>query len=237
MEMLAGFLLGFLGSFHCVAMCGPIALSLPGKSRTKFDFILERIFYNFGRVTTYTFTGILLGLFSERIFIGGIQQVFSLSIGTAIIFYLSGSILKKKKVNLYNPELKKSKFLFYKNLFIRLYSKNSRLSLFGIGLLNGFLPCGFVYIAVSGSMLIGSPLKGGIFMAMFGMGTLPLMIAVSLSKNFVRHKLRRKINILSHVIAVILAIIFMLRGLNLGIPFISPKILEDKNNIVEILCH
>lgn len=236
MEVLAGFLLGLLGSFHCAVMCGPIALSLPSSNKTKLNFLIERSFYNFGRVAAYTFFGMIFGFFGERIFMAGFQQIISIVIGIAILFYLFKPLLKKN-TNLFQIESGKSNLSFFKNIFAKFYSKNSKTSLFGIGVLNGFLPCGFVYIALTGAVALRTPLSGALFMAFFGIGTLPMMLGISMSKNFVSINIRRKINMLSPAIALLFALIFILRGMNLGIPYISPK-LEPSNKVTEqVICH
>ena len=237
MEVLAGFLLGLLGSFHCAVMCGPIALSLPSSAKTRLNFLIERILYNSGRIFAYAFFGMIFGFFGERIFMAGFQQIISIVIGFTIILYLIKPLLKKNK-NIFHIQSSKGNFSFLKNIFAKFYSKNSKTSLFGIGVLNGFLPCGFVYIALTGAIALGTPVSGSLFMAFFGMGTLPLMLGISMSKNFVTLSLRRKINKLSPVIALLFALIFIIRGLNLGIPYLSPKLESSpKINSEEIICH
>jgi sulfite exporter TauE/SafE len=236
MEALAGFLLGLLGSFHCAVMCGPIALSLPSSNKTKLNFLLERVSYNSGRIAAYSFFGIIFGFFGERIFIAGFQQIASVIIGIAIIFYLIKPFLKKN-TSLFHIQRAKNNLSFFKDIFVKFYSKNSKASLFGIGVLNGFLPCGFVYIALTGAVALRTPLGGALFMAFFGIGTLPLMLGISMTKNFVSVSLRRKINRLSPVIALIFALIFIIRGLNLGIPYLSPKIVVPEKITEEMICH
>lgn len=238
MELLAGFLLGFLGSFHCAVMCGPIALSLPSSNKTKLNFLIERFSYNIGRVATYSFFGMIFGFFGERIFMAGFQQIISIVIGTAIVIYILKPLLfRKKDKNFFTIQNNMSSLSFFKNIFAKFYSKNSKLSFFGIGVLNGFLPCGFIYIALTGAVALRTPLGGALFMGFFGIGTLPLMLGISMSKSFVSLDLRRRINKLSPVIALIFALIFIIRGLNLGIPYLSPK-LEPVNKITEqIICH
>ncbi len=240
MELFAGFMLGFLGSFHCIVMCGPIALSLPSSNKTKLNFFIERLAYNLGRILTYSILGMIFGFFGERIFMAGFQQIISITIGVVIIIYLLkpfiGKFLRKDK-DLFNIQKSKNSFLFFKNIFVKFYSKNSKLSLLGIGVLNGFLPCGFVYIALTGAVTLGNPLKGTLFMALFGIGTLPLMLGISMSKNFVSFNFRKKINKLSPAISLLIALIFIVRGLNLGIPYISPKIEITKKIEGEVLCH
>lgn len=236
MEVLAGFLLGLLGSFHCAVMCGPIAISLPSSNKTKLNFLVERVSYNFGRVAAYTFFGMIFGFFGERIFMAGFQQIISIVIGVVIIFYLLKPLLKKN-TNLFQVQTGKSNLSFFKNIFAKFYSKNSKASLFGIGVLNGFLPCGFVYIALTGAVALGTPLSGALFMAFFGIGTLPMMLGISMSKNFVSINFRRKINKLSPAIALLFALIFILRGMNLGIPYLSPKLEPAQKVTEQVICH
>ncbi|HOW32340.1 MAG TPA: sulfite exporter TauE/SafE family protein, partial [Bacteroidales bacterium] len=99
-------------------------------------------------------------------------------------------------------------------------------SLFLIGLLNGLLPCGLVYIAIAGSIGSGSALMGAIYMALFGLGTMPMLLAINLSGGFISTSLRKKINKLIPILVIIVGILFILRGLSLGIPYISPS--EEK---------
>lgn len=237
MEILAGFLLGFLGSFHCAAMCGPIAISLPSSNKSKLNFLLERFSYNIGRVITYSLFGMIFGFFGERIFMAGFQQLISVIIGIVILFYLVKPLLKQNSSNLFSIQNSGSSFSFFKNIFAKFYSKNSKLSLLGIGILNGFLPCGFVYIALSGAVAMRSPMNGALFMMFFGIGTLPLMLGISMSKSFVSLQLRRKINKLSPAIALIFALIFIIRGLNLGIPYLSPKLEPTQKSTEQVICH
>ena len=123
-----------------------------------------------------------------------------------------------------------------KTSFSKLTQKKSSSSLFAIGVINGFLPCGFVYVAVAGAVSTGSVFAGSAFMALFGLGTFPIMLAASLAGKYINVGLRRKINKLTPVFAVILALIFILRGLNLGIPYLSPK-LQHSPVQEEIICH
>jgi len=237
MEVLAGFLLGFLGSFHCAAMCGPIAISLPSSNKSKLNFLLERFSYNIGRVVTYSLFGMIFGFFGERIFMAGFQQLISVIIGIVILFYLIKPLLKRNNPNLFSIQNSGSSFSFFKNIFAKFYSKNSKLSLLGVGVLNGFLPCGFVYIALSGAIAMRTPMNGALFMMFFGIGTLPLMMGISMSKSFVSLKLRRRINKLSPAIALLFALIFIIRGLNLGIPYLSPKLESSPKVTEQVICH
>ena len=222
-----GFIIGFLGSFHCVGMCGPIALALPIGKGSTLQLVISRILYNLGRVVTYSFFGAIFGLFGKGIAFAGLQRYASITLGVAILAYylLPGKF--KGKLSVTKPYLLVSNFV--KKSFSKLTKTGSAQSLFLFGIVNGFLPCGFVYVALAGALTTGDFLSGAAFMALFGLGTAPIMFATSLVGKFVKNSIRSKINKLIPVFAIILAIIFILRGLSLGIPFLSPP--EKKLNV------
>jgi len=223
----AGFLIGFLGSFHCVGMCGPIALSLPIGKTSNFQLILTRTLYNLGRVVTYAFFGAIFGLFGKGIAIAGFQRYASIILGITILLYFIVPSNFKGKLSFTKPYLLVSNFV--KNSFNKLTKSGSGQSLFLFGIINGFLPCGFVYVALAGAITTGDFVSGALFMALFGIGTTPIMLATSLVGKFLTQSLKSQINKLIPVFAIVLAIIFILRGLSLGIPFLSPP--EKKLNV------
>lgn len=218
--ILGGFLIGFLGSFHCVGMCGPIALALPIGKGTNIQLIISRLLYNFGRIVTYSFFGAVFGLFGKGIALAGLQRYASIALGASILVYYLLPGKYKGKLSVTKPYMLIGGFV--KKSFKTLTKSGSPLSLFLFGIVNGFLPCGFVYVALAGAITTGSFISGAAFMALFGLGTAPIMLATSLVGKFVTGGVRSKINKLIPVFAIILAIIFILRGLSLGIPFLSP---------------
>lgn len=233
MELLTGFLVGLLGSFHCAGMCGPIALALPIGGG---NLLIGRILYNFGRIITYSTLGFLFGLLGNRISLFGFQQTLTIGIGVIILIavlmpikYKSYIASKSGFYNIFNSVKSSLRFLL---------KKHNKASLLGIGILNGLLPCGFVYIGVTGAAALADPVKGMVFMAMFGLGTLPVMLGATLIGSFVNLKIRTKLVRMVPVFSLILAAVFIMRGLNLGIPYLSPK-LSDKNKSAaeEVICH
>ncbi len=133
----------------------------------------------------------------------------------------------KGKLSITKPYLLLSNFV--KKTFSKLIKTGSPQSLFLFGIINGFLPCGFVYVALAGALTTGSSIYGAVFMALFGLGTAPIMLAASLVGKIATGAIRSKINKLIPVFAIVLAIIFILRGLSLGIPYLSPP--EKKLNV------
>ena len=222
-----GFVIGFLGSFHCVGMCGPIALALPIGKGSNLQLVISRLLYNLGRVVTYTLFGAVFGLFGKGIAFAGLQRYVSILLGASILFYYLMPSRFKGKLSITKPYLFVSNFV--KKSFTKLTKTGSAQSLFLFGIVNGFLPCGFVYVALAGAITTGDFVSGAAFMALFGLGTTPIMFATSLVGKFVSGGVRSKINKLIPVFAIILAIIFILRGLSLGIPFLSPP--EKKLNV------
>ncbi len=224
-DIWAGFLIGFFGSFHCVGMCGPIVLALPTGNASNFKIIISRILYNFGRILTYSFFGAVFGFFGRGITFAGLQRYASISIGVIILFYYLTPSRFKGKLALTAPYKLLSNFV--KKAFKRITKDGSPLSLFLFGIINGFLPCGFVYVGLAGAVTTGGALSGAAFMALFGLGTTPIMLGTALLGRFLNVKVRSTMNKLIPVFAIILAILFILRGLNLDIHYISPKLSND----------
>lgn len=234
MEIFGGFILGFFGSLHCIGMCGPIVLALPSASGSGFSFVYGRVLYNFGRVITYALLGLLFGLLGSRIYMFGWQQVVSIALGLMIILWIVSPGVLKNKLRSYFGFNRFT--LKLKNLFMPLFRKNTKSSMLLIGILNGFLPCGFVYMGIAGAMAVSSasPINGMMFMALFGAGTIPAMLGTSIAGNYINIGLKRKFAKLVPVFAVLLAAIFILRGLNLGIPYLSPKYkMKPQTSLIE----
>ncbi len=95
-------------------------------------------------------------------------------------------------------------------------------SLFFIGMLNGLLPCGLVYMAIAGAIGTGGVAEGSLYMILFGLGTIPMLLSISLAGNIMSIAVRKRINKLIPVLVVIVGVLFILRGLSLGIPYLSP---------------
>ena len=103
-----------------------------------------------------------------------------------------------------------------------MFSIRSYTSLFFIGMLNGLLPCGLVYMAIAGAIGCGEVLTGTLYMILFGLGTIPMLLGITLAGNMMSFTIRKRINKLIPILVVIVGILFILRGLSLGIPYLSP---------------
>lgn len=219
--IIAALTLGLLGSFHCIGMCGPIAFALPVGHFSGSGKIAAILLYNIGRVITYASLGLLFGLIGQGFAMAGFQQIMSVVIGSVllIVVLFPYSLSHKMGVSKWSGWVNKVKL----NLGL-LFKQRSLSSLFSIGLLNGLLPCGLVYMAIAGSIAVADTIKGSIFMALFGLGTIPAMFTVTMVKDFISLSVRNKIQKAVPVFVGVMAILLILRGLNLGIPYVSPKV-------------
>lgn len=235
MGLYGAFLLGLLGSWHCIGMCGPIAVALPTGLYGRGAIVLSRIWYNLGRVLTYASLGLVAGLFGDLIRLGGFQRVLSITLGIVILV----AVLLPSR---FTSKLIPSRLMFglsnwIKRQWRKLFKRPTQRSLFVIGLLNGFLPCGLVYAAMAAASVEGGTGSAVMYMTAFGLGTFPLMMVTSLFGNAIPLTMRRKLNRLIPVGAIILAILLILRGLALGIPYISPGEMSHDQAMIDIKCH
>lgn len=218
----AGFFIGLAGSIHCVGMCGPIAAALPSAGERGAAYLFGRMLYHLGRSASYVLLGAAAGLAGQRFVVAGFQQEVSVAVGSLMVLTaLLPGIMNRVWANVpiayrVQAALKKA--------FGSAFRKRTRASLFAVGVVNGFLPCGLVYMAMAGASATGSIGEGMLLMAGFGIGTMPLLFGVSAAGSIVPLPVRRRLLRLAPVFVFVLGIILILRGLNLGIPMVSPKI-------------
>ncbi len=219
--LISALILGLMGSFHCAGMCGPIAIALPLHGNTVPQKIFGGALYNVGRTITYGIMGAIFGLLGQGISMIGFQQKVSVIMGAFMIISVLFPVLFRNQYS-----MDKSWFSLVgklKKSIGQMFSVRSFSSLFFIGLLNGLLPCGLVYIAIAGAIGAGDVAQGTLYMILFGLGTIPMMLAISLAGNMMGLALRNRINKLIPVLVVVVGLLFILRGLDLGIPFLSPE--------------
>lgn len=219
--LLAAFALGLFGSLHCIGMCGPLALALPRGNAGNGRYIAGRVLYQLGRVTTYTLLGVTFGLMGGAARLAGLQQTLSIGLGAAILLWL---ILPKRLTTRLAAERSIAPILAHlKSTLSALMRSKLLLAQFGVGVLNGLLPCGMIYVALAGALAQPSLIESAAFMALFGLGTVPAMLALSLAPGFVSNQARVSLRRLMPVGAVVIAALLIVRGLALGIPYLSPK--------------
>ena len=214
-------ILGLISSLHCIGMCGPIALMLPVDRKNEAKKTLQIVTYHLGRLTAYGSLGILFGILGKGLFIGGWQQQISIAIGIIMILI---ALVPEKEFAKYN--LSKPIYKILSKIKVTLgkqFKKKTFGSIFTIGLLNGYLPCGMVYVALFGALSMGTIAGSFFYMILFGMGTIPLMSIVIYVANSLTTSFRSKLQKAIPYVIVTIGILFILRGLALGIPYISPK--------------
>jgi len=219
--LISALVLGLMGSFHCAGMCGPIAIALPLHGNTVPQKIFGGTLYNVGRTITYGIMGAIFGLLGQGISMIGFQQKISVVMGAIMIISVLFPALFKNQYR-----LDKSWFSLVgklKKTIGQMFSIRSFTSLFFIGLLNGLLPCGLVYMAIAGAIGTGSAVQGTLYMILFGLGTIPMLLTISVAGNMMGLALRNRINKLIPVLVLVVGLLFMLRGLSLGIPYLSPE--------------
>jgi hypothetical protein len=217
--------MGLVGSLHCVGMCGPISLMMPTDKSKRFSFVLGRILYNVGRITTYSLIGLMFGLMGEQMSLFASQKALSITFGILIIVVL---MMPKKFQN----QISILPFVYRFNSFIKsklsvFFKKYSYFSQFTFGLLNGLLPCGLVYAAMSGAFLMSHIWEGTLFMFLFGLGTLPMMLSFGLGSHWVKNILGNKLQKLIPITLILSAFLLLYRGFFVELP--KPNLEEITN--------
>lgn len=214
------FIFGLISSLHCIGMCGPIALMLPVDRNNPVKKTTQIITYHLGRLFAYGTIGLIFGLIGKGFFLAGMQQKLSIFIGISIIVVI---LIPERIFARYN--FSKPVFKVISKIKTKLgsqFKNRSYKSLFTIGLLNGFLPCGMVYVALFGAIAVQSAGFGVLYMVLFGLGTVPLMSSVVYLNSFLTIPVRNKIQKAIPYVGVLIGVLFILRGLGLGIPYVSP---------------
>ena len=218
MELWTGFLLGLAGSLHCAGMCGPLALALPVAGHSRASLLAGRVAYNLGRIATYCALGAAFGLAGESLELAGLQRWVSLVAGAAVLIGLFGA----SRPAFTAPVARAANCL--KVGLASLLRRRTISSLLGVGALNGLLPCGLVYAACAGAAASGSAIRGLEYLLVFGLGTVPMMLAISLAGSKLQFALRFKLQRLIPVSLALVGVLLVLRGLSLGIPYLSPDV-------------
>jgi len=231
----AAILLGFFGSLHCLGMCGPIAFMLPLNHKHAATRLGQLVLYHFGRLLSYSVLGGMFGFLGKGLYVFGLQQKLSIFAGIAMILLV---LLPSRFLQKYNVAKWSYKILTkVKSMLGVALQKKTADTFLTIGFLNGFLPCGLVYIALVGAMGFGNPIQGAGYMALFGLGTIPLMTAVVYLGKGLKKATNHSIRKLIPAIILFVGILFILRGMGLGIPYVSPRLTTTNLVTAEVECH
>lgn len=213
-------LLGLLSSLHCIGMCGPIAMMLPLERNNPAVRVIQLLTYHGGRITAYGVLGTLFGLMGQGFSLAVNQQLLSIIAGILMITII---MIPEKVFARYN--FSKPIYRFITNIKTILGSqlrKKGTKAFFLTGLFNGFLPCGLVYAALFGAIATQSVLHGTFYMMLYGLGTVPLMSAVVYTVGFIKASFRNTLYKIVPFAVVAIGMLFIVRGLGLGIANLSP---------------
>jgi len=217
--LISAFLFGIVSSFHCVGMCGPIAMMLPLDRSSEAKKVLQILLYHFGRLTAYGSLGLVFGLLGKGFYLAGMQQQLSIFVG---IFMILIVVIPEKIFIKYNFSKPVYRIISkVKSGLGKQFKKKSNSALFMIGLLNGFLPCSLVYAALFGALAMQNMSLGVLYMVLYGLGTIPMLSAAVCVSGFLSGNFRNKLQKVIPFVAVFIGVLFILRGIGLG-NFISP---------------
>ena len=225
---------GLLGSFHCIGMCGPIAFMLPVDRSNTTRKIVQIITYHIGRMLAYAIIGLTFGLVGTSLYIFGLQQQLSIFIGVLMIVVVLIPVKTFNKYNFSKPVYKLISKV--KSALGEALKKKTNDTFLTIGFLNGFLPCGLVYMAVFASLATGSAIQSSLYMILFGLGTVPLMTSAIYLGKFLNTTIKQRITKAIPIFIVIVGLLFILRGLGLGIPLLSPPPITEMTSS-DMNCH
>lgn len=229
--LLPALLLGVLGSAHCIGMCGPLALAVPSPRHSLGARLGSAFAMNGGRILSYALIGAGFGLFGRGLQLAGLQQVVSISLGVVIIL---GLLLPRVFHSIGVGRVAGSFVMRAQGLMAKQLRRTSPEGLFFTGMLNGLLPCGMVYLAAAGALAQDGWLQGSLFMVFFGLGTWPALVGLKVSGSYAGPGLRTALRKAAPYAYAIMGVLFILRGLDLDIPYISPDL--PQANSVELEC-
>ncbi len=211
--MLTALLLGFAGSLHCVGMCGPLLLALPLDAAGKRQVLRQMLVYHAGRILTYAALGLLFGLLGKGLAVAGFQKILSIGAG---VFMLGMALMAWRFERMVTALPGFGAFTQrVKSRMGSLLRHNG--STFSLGLLNGLLPCGIVYAALAGAIATAGIPEGALFMAAFGLGTLPLLLGVSVLGRSFSVAVRKNIRFAQPILLGLVGLLLLQRGLHLNV--------------------
>lgn len=227
--LISSLLLGLASSLHCVGMCGPLIMSVPVQHLPEGKKTVGMLFYQLGRIGTYVVLGVIAGLLGWRIYAAGFQQLFSIILGAILLLMLSGRFFLNQfhGNNWLNKRVTQIMFWAIK--------QQSPMGMLLMGAANGLLPCGMVYMALTGAMASGSIAGAALFMFSFGIGTLPALLGLAFWGVKLSWQTRRHMQKAVPYVIAITGILLIIRGLNLDIPYLSPLLSE--RSIDTVSCH
>ncbi|MBT8326475.1 MAG: sulfite exporter TauE/SafE family protein [Bacteroidia bacterium] len=221
--MWSAFILGFLGSLHCAAMCGPLMLGLAAREYSLFSHIVHHV----GRWLGYAALALFFYFLISPLQVFKLQQYVGLVSGILLVLYALKSYIR--------PVNALIEFLSKKVTNWMTKINPGRTGSISLGFLNGLLPCGLSFGAAILSVNAGSAVNAMLYMILFGIGTLPILLAISYLPRFGKGNIIQKLNRHTPKLLLIVGLVLIVRSAGLGIPYLSPdyNIEEEKMECCE----
>ncbi len=212
------FLMGFTGSLHCAGMCGPILMIMPFQAFEGAKRALAMALYHFGRISVYASLALVLHSF-RSLFDPKLQQYLSIGLGGVLLILGILSFVPNHLLKIKAPWTE-----MVKRQLGNIVGRPGLGAITISGMLNGLLPCGLVYMALSASMTASTSLQTILLIYSFGLGTVPMLIGISMLRSKLSFLRSNNVRKLVPVMVFAFGFLFVLRGMNLGIPYLSPKV-------------
>ena len=211
------FTLGLFGSLHCVGMCGPLAIAFSNRDKnTRFQNAISALSYNLGRTFTYSLLGLFFGTLGSFLFVADLQKVISIILGILLITSFLFTIDIDHVINNYG--LFHRYYSRIRSLIGKMMQKSQEYHSFQLGMANGLLPCGLVYLALAGALATGSVIGGVGFMGLFGLGTLPMLFALTTGIGFFSVSIKRGFRKVLPFVTLAFGCFLVYRGVMVDMP-------------------
>ena len=213
-------ILGLAGSLHCAAMCGPIYLTVSGFYEKPIQYMIPLLWQLIGKITGYALLGILFGIVGKGLSILVFQNTLMVISGLLLLLIGLSEIFRFKSFAVLENTVNK--------VMGRMIAQRAK-GAFLLGVLNGFIPCGLVYAACVGAMAAGKPENGAIYMVLFGVGTTPVLVISAFSRWLIPIRKMVLGAIWKQIPVLLLGLLFLLKGMGVGIPYFSPDLKSESN--------
>ena len=222
--MINAFVIGLIGSLHCIGMCGPLMITFT--DRTGVRAYLSFLIYHASRIAVYALIGVLFGLIGTSLELIQLQRFGVILIGVMIIIVYGFPKIRN------SIEAKYYRSTFYQWIKTRFTSHyHSRLRWMAAGVVNGFLPCGLIYLAAAGAILTINMGESMLFMIFFGLGTLPGLALVGVIRNRLPNLFRNASKTIT-MFALLAGGLLIIRGLAVEDPDWNQLMTQQINRIV-----
>ncbi len=219
-------LIGLAGSLHCLGMCSPLVMAATAMNPS---VIISKLVYNAGRIFTYAVLGMIVAGAGMSLPAKNYQNLLSIILGITLLLIATGGIrniripILTTLLQSFNRKLK--------NLFRTFITQKNLGSLLVLGSINGLLPCGLTFLALTYCLTLQAPHDGFYFMLLFGVGTLPVMLGFTSIFQFIAKRFKLNIQTITTGMLVVSGIVLIARVFIIQLPH-APSIKEGMIDIV-----